>query len=83
VERWIQSVQTECLDHFAVLGEQHLNYLVSTYVAYYHAHRPHQGLGNIRLAESPPVDDAVPRPSDIRCQQWLGGHLRSYCRKAA
>jgi hypothetical protein len=25
----------------------------------------------------------VPRAQDLRCQQWLGGHLKSYRRKAA
>jgi putative transposase len=83
VERWIQSIRTECLDQFVVLGERHLNYLVSTYVAYYHEHRPHQGLGNVRLIETGEADADVPRPHELRCQQWLGGHLKSYRRKAA
>jgi len=53
VERWIQSIQTECLNHFVVLGEKHLNYLVSTYVCYYLRHRPHQGLDNLPLIRFP------------------------------
>src|SRR4051812_36041623 len=27
-ERWVQSLRTECLDHFLILGENHLAYLV-------------------------------------------------------
>ena len=44
VERWIQSIGQECLDHFIVFGEDHLNYLVSQYVEYFSTERPHQGL---------------------------------------
>jgi putative transposase len=42
VERWVQSIQQECLDHFIVFGEDHFNYLVSEWVEHYHAERPHQ-----------------------------------------
>jgi len=34
-ERWAQSVQVECLDHFVVLGEDHLRHIVGEYVAYF------------------------------------------------
>ena len=34
-DRWAQTVQVECLDHFVVLGEDHLRYLVSEYVDYF------------------------------------------------
>src|SRR5262245_27418011 len=61
VERWIQSVQVECLDHFMMLGQKHLDYLVSTYVSYYHEYRPHQGLDNALLSEVAEPDDDVPR----------------------
>ncbi len=35
IERWIQSIKHECLDHFVVFGERHLRYLVNEYVDYY------------------------------------------------
>jgi putative transposase len=82
VERWIQSIQTECLNHFVVLGEKHFNYLVSTYVGYYLRHRPHQGLDNKPLDGTEPDDD-VPRLTEVRSQSRLGGLLKSYSRKAA
>jgi len=47
VERWIQSIKHECLNHFIILGEAHLNYLVRQYVEHYHTERPHQGIGNV------------------------------------
>jgi putative transposase len=82
VERWIQSIQTECLNHFVVLGEKHFNYLVSVYVNFYLKHRPHQGLNNKPLDGAEPDDD-VPRLTTVGSQSWLGGLLKSYARKAA
>jgi putative transposase len=82
VERWIQSIKTECLAHFVVLGEKHFNYLVSCYVNFYLRHRPHQGLDNKPLDGAEPDED-VPALTSVRRQSWLGGLLTSYSRKAA
>jgi CRP-like cAMP-binding protein len=41
VERFIQTLQVECLDHFLVFGEKHFDYLVREYVEHYHTERPH------------------------------------------
>lgn len=84
VERWIQSIQVECLDHFIVLSAKHLDYLVSPYLAYYHTRRPHQGLENelILRTDRPPNDD-VPELKQITCHQKLGGLLKHFERRAA
>lgn len=84
VERWIQSIKHECLNWFVVFGEQHFNYLISQYVAYYHEERPHQSLSNEPLAgkQMAPVDE-LPQPDQIECHQRLGGVLKHYYRKAA
>jgi putative transposase len=58
VERFIQTVQQECLDYFLVFGERHMDYLVSEMVAYYHQSRPHQGWDNAILVS--PAPDTVP-----------------------
>jgi putative transposase len=85
VERWIQSIKQECLDHFIVLGERHLNHLVSEYVHYYHTQRPHQGIdiGNELLVPMKPPDENVPAPDQLVCRERLGGLLKSYSRRAA
>ncbi|MCC7083480.1 MAG: transposase [Pirellulales bacterium] len=83
IERWIQSIQYECLNHFIVLGQQHLDYLVSQYVDYYHFHRPHQSLENKPLTEHPPPDDDVPTLKLVQCHERLGGLLKHYSRRAA
>ena len=78
VERLIQSIQVECLDHFQVFGEKHFDYLVREYVEHYHTERPHQGLGN-RL-----VSGELPPPADgkVLCRTRLGGLLKHYYRAA-
>jgi putative transposase len=79
-ERWVQSLQNECLDHFIVLGESHLDHLVSEYVAHYDEERPHQSKDNLPLTgnwSAPPSDGA------IECRERLGGLLKHYHRRAA
>ncbi len=43
-ERFIGSARRECLDHVIVLSEAHLKAVLSEYVAYFNASRPHQGI---------------------------------------
>ena len=63
---------------------KHLDYLVSQYLAFYHAHRPHQGLENrLILPAQPPSDDNVPELTQIFCHQRLGGLLKNFERRAA
>jgi putative transposase len=92
VERFVQSIQQECLDHFIIFGTQHLDYLCREYVEYYLTERPHQGIGidnELLVKEGPrrrrrtsdPVD--LPRLADIRRHSRLGGLLNSYYRRAA
>jgi putative transposase len=78
VERFIQSMQVECLDHFLVFGEKHFDYLVREYVEHYHEERPHQGLGNRLITDASPSVDG-----EVRCRTRLGGLLKHYLRAAA
>lgn len=89
IERWIQSLKQEALDHFIVFGQSHFDFIVREYVEYYHEERPHQGIGNVLLSqrgerEHEDVDDEVTtlNMSDIRCKTRLGGILKSYSRAA-
>jgi putative transposase len=92
-ERFIQSIKTECLDHFIVFGESHLNHLCNEYLAHYHDDRPHQGMDNERLVKPkshgrPPtkpvtIAKQIVPLAEVRCKQRLGGLLKSYSRKAA
>ena len=96
VERFIQTLQQECLDYFIVFGQQHMDHLVTEMLDYYHAERPHQAKENDVLVPTLPVSkskktkpkkqesppDVVP-VSGIECRQRLGGLLKHYIRKAA
>jgi putative transposase len=77
-ERFVQTIQIECLDHFVVLGEKHLNHLVGEYVTHYHEERPHQALGN-----APPTISKAVNEGEVVCRERLGGLLRHYHRQAA
>lgn len=77
-ERFVQTIQIECLDHFVVLGEKHLNHLVGEYVTHYHEERPHQALGNAPPTKLNPVNEG-----EVVCRERLGGLLRHYHRRAA
>ncbi len=44
VERLIQNIEVECLDHFIVLGTRHLDHLLSEYIEYHNQERPHMSL---------------------------------------
>ena len=83
-ERVIQSIKHEALDYFVVFGEDHLNHIVSSFVEYYNTLRPHQGLENVPLSGSVPEEQStVVNSGEIVCQEWLGGVLKHYERKAA
>ena len=82
VERWVQSIQQECLDHFIVFGEDHFNYLVSEWVEHYHAERPHQNMGNSPLTGEWPDEGGEDVP-EVVCKARLGGLLKHYERRAA
>jgi transposase InsO family protein len=43
-ERFLGSVRRECLDHFLILSERHLQHVVTNYVSYFNQMRPHQGI---------------------------------------
>jgi putative transposase len=86
VERFIQTIQQECLDHFVVVGQAHLNYIVAEFLRYYHEFRPHQGLGNVTLDRAA-VPDSAEEPATVNVgevvrDEWLGGLLKSYRRAA-
>jgi putative transposase len=91
VERFIQTIQHECLDHFVILGERHFNHLVEEWVEHYHTERPHQSKDNELLSFArQPAEAANKGSADtqkmrslIRCRERLGGLLKHYYRQAA
>jgi putative transposase len=89
-ERWVGSVTGECLDHLILFGMSSLQRALRVYCDFFNRHRPHQGIAN-RMLERPAAG-AMPRDCAgaitdgdlvVGCEQFLGGLLNSYYRKAA
>jgi len=79
VERMIQTLQQECLDHFIVFGQQHMDHIVEEFLEHYHLERPHQSMENeplVKFAEEPTAE------GEVKCQERLGGLVRHYYRAA-
>lgn len=72
VERFIQTLQQECLDYFVVFGQEHMNHLVSQFKAYYHEERPHQSKENQVLICLETVSDPPDEILSISQVQWSG-----------
>jgi putative transposase len=85
MERWIQSLRQECLDHFAPVGLKYLDHLVAEYLEHYHLERPHQGLGNRLLGNDRPTvgHDPPGDEGEVMGRARLGGVLRHYERRPA
>jgi putative transposase len=79
-ERWVRSVEEECLSKVILFGERSLRRALSNYVDHFHAERNHQGKGNVLLF--PRANDRQ-REEPVRCRDRLGGLLRYYYREAA
>jgi len=78
-ERFVKSIQTECLDHLIFLGEKSLRKAVKSYLEHYHHERNHQGLDNlIPFPSSPSRPD---KQRTIRKSERLGGLLNYYHRE--
>jgi putative transposase len=84
VERFVQTLKVECLGHFVIVAERHLNYICREFRLHYNRERPHSAVGHL-----PPDCEGVPearesaRPNEIFCTSRLGGLLNSYSRWAA
>ncbi|MEX0643474.1 MAG: integrase core domain-containing protein [Pirellulales bacterium] len=78
VERWIQSLKHEALNHFIVFGLEHFDHIVREFVGYYHDCRPHQGIGNRLISAGKEEPPAVDNVEQVRCEKRLGGLLKHY-----
>lgn len=90
VERFIKTLEVECLDRFIVMGTGHLDHLVKEFTGCYNRQRPHSGIGGAtpmrmsRGGPSPPGSmGTTSSHGRICCQKRLGGVLKHYYRRAA
>jgi hypothetical protein len=79
VERLIESIRRECLDHVIVLNEDHLRRILAEYFGYYHEARAHLSLD---------CNSPIPRPvcplqhGSVVARAYLGGLHHCYTRAA-
>jgi transposase InsO family protein len=74
-ERFVRSINEECLDRIIPIGEGHFRRALSEFVTHYHRERNHQALENALIEGT--------RPSGagrVRRQSRLGGLLNFYRR---
>jgi putative transposase len=85
-ESWIGSMKRECLNHFSCFSLGHPDHIVAAYVSCYNTVRPHQEPGNVLIPERG-KERATYKSTEplgkVGCQEWLGGVLKHYYRKAA
>jgi len=79
-ERFIKSVQDECLDRLWFIGEKALRLVLHEYVEHYHRERNHQGIGHALIDPGPEVKISE---GGIHRRKRLGGLLNYYHREAA
>jgi hypothetical protein len=84
----VGSVTGECLDQLILVGMGSLQRALRTYVGFFNGHRPHQGIDN-RIPKRRTIEmprDCAGAMTDgnlaVACEQFLGGLLNSYYRKA-
>jgi transposase InsO family protein len=79
-ERFIKSLQDECLDRLWFVGEKALRLTLHEYVEHFHRERNHQGIGHVLIDPGPEVKIS---DGGIRRRKRLGGLLSYYYREAA
>jgi transposase InsO family protein len=77
-ERFIGSIQRECLDRIIVVSDDAARRAIANYLDHYHHELPHQGIGH-RIIDPKPNASRGP----IRCRRRLGGLLTFYHRGPA
>ena len=83
VERFIQTLQVECLYKFLVMNEKHLNLINREFQSWYNFDRPHSARDHLPPGcESPPAEWATVKLNDVVCETRLGGALKSYWQRA-
>ena len=79
-ERFVRSIKEEVLNHLIIMGEAALRYVLTQYLAHYHAERNHQGLGNHSIAPKPALGHQT---GPVVRRERLGGLLSYYYRDVA
>ena len=83
-ERVIQTIKHECLKHFLIFGQKHLDYLLSRFVEHYNQRRANSSLQfRPPACEDPPAENNDISLHEIVCRKDLGSVIKSFERRAA
>jgi putative transposase len=77
-ERFVRSIESECLGQMVFVGQASLDRAIAEYVAHYHDERSHQGIDNEIVSGVMPQ-----RLGQVEVKERLGGLLNCYHRRAA
>jgi transposase InsO family protein len=78
VDRLIESIRRECLDHLIIANESHLRGILQSYIRYYNTQRTHLG-----VSKDSPEPRKVQADGDIDRVAVANGLYHYYFRKAA
>jgi putative transposase len=82
-ERFVETIQDECLNHLVFFGERHLRFVVKEFMVHYHSERFHQGLGGQLINKEAVSANDNRAGGKVVCRSRLGGMLNFYYREAA
>jgi transposase InsO family protein len=77
-ERWVRSVQCECLNKLIILNQAHLRQVLHEYLSYYNSCRPHQGLDQ----HTPFASQPMPATRPVYSRPILDGIIHDHYRAA-
>ncbi|QDU52324.1 transposase [Gimesia panareensis] len=81
VERFVQTIKYEALNHFIAFGKTHLDDLISEFFSYYNKHRAHSSRQYLApCSVEPPPEFEVIKHNEIHYDEYLGGQIKSYAR---
>jgi hypothetical protein len=83
LDRRLQSIRRECLDHIIIFNEDHLRRILRSYFAYYHEDRTHLGLAKDTPLERPVTNRVLPSDVIVALPRVGGLHHRYQWEEAA
>ena len=63
IERWVRTCRRELLDRMLIYNQRHLLHALHEYEIFYNAHRPHQGIANLRPLT--PLPEPITDPQQL------------------
>ena len=77
-ERFLRSVQQECLDHLLILQERQLQRVLNAYMMYFNQARPHQGIAQQIPQQRRSVPSAQNAGNKVIALPVMGGLHHDY-----